>query len=269
MQSPETYVYDIMPQNQPKRKLRTAIENMHSGQLLVTDGTPLSNLDHGQKLTFTPAEEYAIGRRDTTSGVKFGRVSTGNTDIPVALKPHHNTASALSEFCITQRLTSEGHIKPYQPLGFLSDGDSVHTMSIFEGDVVSCDTITDSTDDPEEIQRVLLTGATTLAKLHKSGVAHGDAQIKNTAFHTKTEEVRAIDLTSSYFDKSCRGIADDMDWYIGTLPDYLYPMPDGDYIRTYFIDPYLSLVTGALSKKQQDKVHHITNNLLTDLETTA
>lgn len=265
MQSPETYVYDIMPQNQPKRKLRTAIENMYSGQLLVTGGTPLNSLDHGQKLTFTPVEEYSIGRRDTTSGVRFGRVSTGNTDVPIALKPHHNTASALSEFCITQHLTGEGHIKPYQPLGFLSDGNYIHTISMFEGSVVSCDTITDNTDDPEEIQRVLLIGATTLAKLHKSGVAHGDAQIKNTAFHTKTGDVRAIDLTSSYFDKSCRGIIDDMDWYMGTLPDYITSMPSSECIKTYFFDPYLSLVAGALSKKQQNNIYHITNDLLAGL----
>lgn len=259
------HVYDILPQDQPKRKLRTAIEDTPSRQLLVVDDTPISKLDHGQKLTFTPIEEYAIGRSDATSGIRFGKMSTDIVDIPVALKPHHNIASALSEFCIAQRLTSEGHIKPYQPLGFLSDGDYIHTISMFEGDVVSCDTITDNTDDTEKIQRVLLTGATTLAKLHKSGVAHGDAQIKNTAFHTKTEEVRAIDLTSSYFDKSCRGIADDMDWYIGTLPDYITSMPSSECIKTYFFDPYLSLVAGALSKKQQNNIYHITNGLLAGL----
>ena len=59
-------------------------------------------------------------------------------------------------------------------------------------------------------------GAATLAMLHKSGVAHGDAQIKNTAFSVKTGEERAIDLTSSYFDKSGRGIIDDMHSYIDT-----------------------------------------------------
>lgn len=261
----EIRVYDTLPQSQPKRKLRTAIENTPNGQLLVAYDTPLSNVSCGQKLTFTPIEEYSIGRHDTTSGVRFEKISTGNTDIPVALKPHCNAASALSEFCITQRLTSEGYIRPYQPLGFLPDRNSIHTISMFEGDVVSCDTITDRTDDPEKIQRVLLIGATTLAKLHKSGVAHGDAQIKNTAFHTKTGDVRAIDLTSSYFDKSCRGIIDDMDWYMGTLPDYITSIPSSECIKTYFFDPYLSLVAGALSKKQQNNIYHITNDLLADL----
>ena len=259
------HVYDILPQNQPKRKLRTAIEDTPCRQLLVVDDTPLSNVDRGQKITFTPIKEYSVGRSDTTSGIKFGKISTGNTDISVALKPHYNTASALSEFCIAQRLASEGHIRPYQPLGFLPDRDYIHTISAFEGDVISCDTITDSTDDPEKIQRVLLIGATTLAKLHKSGVAHGDAQIKNTAFHTKTEEVRAIDLTSSYFDKSGRGITDDMHWYIGTLPDYITSMPSSECIKTYFFDPYLSLIAGALSKKQQNNIYHITSSLLADL----
>lgn len=101
-------------------------------------------------------------------------------------------------------------------LGFLSGRDSIYTLSAFEGDVVSCDTITDSTDIPKKIQKVLLVGAATLARLHKSGVAHGDAQIKNTAFSVKTGEERAIDLTSSYFDKNGRGITDDMHSYIDT-----------------------------------------------------
>ena len=126
---------------------------------------------------------------------------------------------------------------------------------------MSCDTITDGTDIPKKIQKVLLVGAATLAMLHKSGVAHGDAQIKNTAFSAKTGEERAIDLTSSYFDKSGRGIADDMHSYIDTLPDYISPALDNKYIEKYFIDPYLSLVAGALSKKQQNSVHHVTSSL--------
>ena len=126
---------------------------------------------------------------------------------------------------------------------------------------MSCDTITDSTDNPKKIQKALLMGAATLARLHKSGVAHGDAQIKNTAFSVKTGEERAIDLTSSYFDKNGRGITDDMHSYIDTLPDYISPSLDNKYIEKYFIDPYLSLVAGALSKKQQDSVHRVTNNL--------
>lgn len=188
-------------------------------------------------------------------------MSTNNTEIPVAIKPHDNIASALSEFYITQHLISEGHVRPYQPLGFLSGRDSIYTLSAFEDDVVSCDTITDSTDNPKKIQKVLLVGAATLARLHKSGVAHVDAQIKNTAFSVKTGEERAIDLTSSYLDKSGRGITDDMHSYIDTLPDYISPVLDNKYIEEYFIDPYLSLVAGALSKKQQDSVHRVTNNL--------
>lgn len=118
----------------------------------------------------------------------FGNMSTNDTEIPVAIKPHDNIASALSEFCITQHLISEGHIKPYQTLGFLY-------------------------------------------------------------------------LTSSYLDKSGRGIIDDMHSYIDTLPDYISPVLDNEYIEEYFIDPYLSLVTGVLSKKQQNSVHRVTNNL--------
>ena len=252
----------ILHQDQPKRKLRTAIENTPSGQLLIVDNTPLSSVTRGQRLTFTPVEDYYTGRQDATSGIMFGNVSTNNNiDTPIALKPHDSIASALSEFCITQHLISKGHIKPYQPLGFLSGRDSIYTISAFEGDVVSCDTITDGTDIPKKIQKVLLVGAVTLAKLHKSGVAHGDAQIKNTAFSVKTGEERAIDLTSSYFDKSGRGIIDDMHPYIDILPDYISPVLDNEYIEKYFIDPYLSLVAGALSKKQQDSVHRVTNNL--------
>ena len=52
---------------------------------------------------------------------------------------------------------------------------------------------------------------------------------------------------------------------IGTLPDYISPALDNEYIEEYFIDPYLSLVAGALSKKQQDSVHRVTNNLWVNL----
>ena len=137
---------DMLHPNQPKRKLRTAIENTPSGQLLIANNTPLSSVTRGQRLTFTPVEDYYTGRRDATSGIMFGNMSTNDIKIPVAIKPHDNIASALSEFCITQHLISEGHIKPYQPLGFLSGRDSIYTLSAFEGGVVSCDTITDSTD---------------------------------------------------------------------------------------------------------------------------
>ena len=219
MLSSEMRACGILHQDQPKRKLRTAIENTPSGQLLIANNTPLSSVTRGQRLTFTPVEDYYTGRRDAASGIMFGNMSTNDIKIPVAIKPHDNIASALSEFCITQHLISEGHIKPYQPLGFLSGRDSIYTLSAFEGDVVSCDTITDGTDIPKKIQKVLLVGAATLARLHKSGVAHGDAQIKNTAFSVKTGEERAIDLTSSYFDKSGRGIIDDMHYPI-TLVQY-------------------------------------------------
>ena len=140
----------ILHQDQPKRKLRTAIENTPNGQLLIVNNTPLSSVTRGQRLTFTPVEDYYTGRRDATSGIMFGKISTNNIEIPVAIKPHDNIASALSEFCITQHLISEGHIKPYQPLGFLSGRDSIYTLSAFEDDVVSCDTITDSTDNPKK-----------------------------------------------------------------------------------------------------------------------
>ena len=49
--------------------------------------------------------------------------------------------------------------------------------------------------------------------------------------------------------------------YIDTLPDYISPTLGNKYIEEYFIDPYLSLVADALSKKQQDSVHRATNNL--------
>ena len=181
MLSSEMRACGILHQDQPKRKLRTAIENTPSGQLLIANNTPLSSVTRGQRLTFTPVEDYYTGRQDATSGIMFGNMSTNDIEIPVAIKPHDNIASALSEFCITQHLISEGHIKPYQPLGFLSGRDSIYALSAFEGDVVSCDTITDGTDIPKKIQKVLLVGAATLARLHKSGVAHGDAQIKAVA----------------------------------------------------------------------------------------
>ena len=261
MLSSEMYAYDILPQSQPKRKLRTAIENLHRGQLLMTDGTPLSSATLGQKFAFTPVEDYYTGRSDTTSGIMFGDMSTNGVNIPVAVKPHRNVASALSEFCITQHLINTGNIKPYQPLGFFSSKDSIYTISAFESNVVSCDTITDSTDNPKRIQRVLLIGAATLGMLHKCGIAHGDAQIKNTAFDTKTGEERAIDLTSSYLDKNGRGIVDDIHSYIRALPDYVSPMINSECVTKYFIDPYLSLVAGRLSKNQQNNIDHITSNL--------
>ena len=150
MLSSEMRACGILHQDQPKRKLRTAIENTPSGQLLIVNNTPLSSVTRGQRLTFTPVEDYYTGRRDATSGIMFGNMSTNDIEIPVAIKPHDNIASALSEFCITQHLISEGHIKPYQPLGFLSGRDSIYTLSAFEAGVVSCDTITDSTDNPKK-----------------------------------------------------------------------------------------------------------------------
>lgn len=53
---------DMLHPNQPKRKLRTAIENTPSGQLLIANNTPLSSITRGQRLTFTPAEDYHTGR---------------------------------------------------------------------------------------------------------------------------------------------------------------------------------------------------------------
>ena len=113
MLSSEMRACGILHQDKPKRKLRTAIENTPSGQLLIVNNTPLNSVTRGQRLTFTPVEDYYTGRRDATSGVMFGNMSTNDIKIPVAIKPHDNIASALSEFCVTQHLISERHIKPY------------------------------------------------------------------------------------------------------------------------------------------------------------
>ncbi len=100
----------------------------------------------------------------------FGNMSTNDIEIPVAIKPHDNIASALSNFVLHNILLVKEHIKPYQPLRFSSGRDSIYILSAFEGDVVSCDTITDGTDIPKKIQKVLLVGLeATLAMLHKSG----------------------------------------------------------------------------------------------------
>ena len=82
MLSSEMRACGILHQDQPKRKLRTAIENIPSGQLLIANNTPLSSATRGQRLTFTPVEDYYTGRRDATSGIMFGNMSTNDIEIP-------------------------------------------------------------------------------------------------------------------------------------------------------------------------------------------
>lgn len=60
MLSSEMRACGILHQDQPKRKLRTAIENTPSGQLLIANNTPLSSVTRGQRLTFTPVEKIII-----------------------------------------------------------------------------------------------------------------------------------------------------------------------------------------------------------------
>lgn len=69
MLSSEMRACDILHQDQPKRKLRTAIENTPSGQLLIANNTPLSSVTRGQRLTFTLLPLKIIIQDDRTQQV--------------------------------------------------------------------------------------------------------------------------------------------------------------------------------------------------------
>lgn len=250
----------------PKRKLRKTVEEMPEWGMLLFDKVMNEyGLEDGQVVDFNEVESYFDGRDDTTSGVFFGNLQADNTCIPVAMKPQSEVATIIRELEISRRLNRESDIKTYSPMGLLQDEEGLCSISKFEENVVSCDTMTDRATNRKKIMYVLGIGAISLAGLHAAGVVHGDAQIKNTAFDRTTGEARAIDLTSSYFDKSTRGMLDDVASYIRTLPTYeISSYISGKDVLNHFSDPYLSLIRDALSAERHNKIHRAIRETLLD-----
>ncbi|MDO4773689.1 MAG: hypothetical protein Q4A37_01015 [Candidatus Saccharibacteria bacterium] len=256
MLQPRLQLHDTLPTHTPKRKVRQLVEKMPDKSLLIAEiGLPTSTTDSSSSWYFTPIDDYFDGRDDATSGICFGDLTTDTARIPVALKPQDTPAAALNEFYIAQHLNDKGAIPTFEPLGFLRDRHSLYTITQFEQSVVSCDAITDHTDNREQLLSVLGLGALTLSSLHGAGVAHGDAQIKNTAFHLDTHSAWAIDLSSSYFNKGHRGILGDLISYIDTLPWHIHGEGISSHdVRHYFLDPYLEVLRGSFSAKKHNEV---------------
>lgn len=264
MLQPQLQLHDTLPTHTPKRKVRQLIEKMPDKSLLMAEvGLPTSTIDTSSSWYFTPIDDYFDGRDDATSGICFGDLTTDTARIPVALKPQDTPAAALNEFYIAQHLSNEGAIPTFEPLGFLRDRHNLYTITQFEQSVVSCDAITDHTDDRERLLSVLGFGALTLSILHGIGVTHGDAQIKNTAFHLDTHSAWAIDLSSSYFNKGCPGILGDLISYIDTLPWYIRSESiSGHDVQHYFLDPYLEVLRGSFPAKKHNEVRSAIQNTL-------
>lgn len=177
----------------------------------------LQSSDDPIKATFEADEALRQTRERSVHGIQFGRLMLeGDDHIPVqeyvAYKPESVEQAVReavsSRFINTKNVT--GHT--YEPLGFLkkSDGDTI-LITRFAGHTETFDNVlwrdqSEVTD--EQVEDALSKAAISLAYLHAGGITHGDAQPKNIAWNTQSDEPWYVDLETvrrhmKYGDRKC------------------------------------------------------------------
>jgi len=218
------------------------------------------------EVEFTERPEWAEGRTDSLHVVQFGVLaltsSSGQvTEVDVAIKPYHiwrkGASNELAALIKAQELTG---IRTFEPLGAIYNGKSLATVTRFEGHVVSLDNqdwtreVSEPINQGFDIVEALQKSAMTLARLHRVGIIHNDAQVKNMAVSHDgdTTSVRLIDLESSKWrnvldlperQRYLDGVHSDVSTFVGSvLARGLWQNADyGDKakaIELLFTEPY-------------------------------
>jgi tRNA A-37 threonylcarbamoyl transferase component Bud32 len=169
-------------------------------QSLVSNNTSI-------EATLEPDETLCLTREQSIHSVIFGRLALkGDDHVPVheyvAYKPELSVEQAVREAAASRFINTENVAGcTYEPLGFNKQPDSkVALITRFAGRTVSFDNVLwkDSSEvTDEQIEDALIKAAISLAYLHASGITHGDAQPKNIAWDTQSNNPWYVDLETA------------------------------------------------------------------------
>lgn len=208
-------------------------------------------------LSFTPRQEYSIGRDDGFNPKMFGDLG----DMPVIIKfidpddivnPPINEGRAPEQYIadvlrITQEVRETEAPTP-DILGIAKIDGQHAIISEFDPNIESFHDLLRNPGNPDraEIRHALGCAATSIIGLHSKGIVHGDFDSQNTAHDRVTNQARTIDLASAYYESSDNSRIFDLRGYSSTLN---LQDPDGRVshvwvsdAREEFLDPYIEAV---------------------------
>lgn len=223
-----------------------------------------------QSSRFAEREDWAVGRQDSTYGVFFGELEMAIDDgktviVGIAAKPYRvlERERAVHEYAGLEYFNGHSELKTFQPIGFWINkhGDPV-LLTVFEEPVKSFDNVDwgktgeAAFDGHYDLLTALQKSAQILARLHASGFAHRDAQIKNMAVDTHSRGVRLIDLTTltvvdggnqDQITKWSQLVYDDLRTLVGSVRSRGYLAEDTtenarEMIKLALLDPHNSML---------------------------
>lgn len=257
----------INPSNTKKgRGLTRTITEMPEGQTILA-GNTIEAFDQLQA-TYTVRSDYSVGRNDSMHGVTFadltvekgGQTNRRLTTQPVAIKPYPEAWMAARDFRLANRLNAEKKVT-FEPLGFTKIDGKVATLTRFEQGVTSFDNILwneEVAPDDEQIAWSLSCAAATLILLHGDGYAHGDFQVKNTAYDLNSQP-RIIDTTTMRQQNDPYKFGGDLTLYLESLSRFgaQTPYPSEDAIEGLFLEPYHDSIEDMFPKSKQQIMREI------------
>lgn len=232
-----------------------------------------------EEVTFKDRFGWGEGRLDSAHEVRFGDLTLHSSDgsateVPIALKPFQlqDRYRAANELAALIRTPDATGITAFEPIGAVRTANGLAIMTRFEPDVVSLDNVdwgrdlADSLEYSIDVINGLQKGAVLLARLHRAGHTHNDAQVKNVAVDLSDtlKEVRLIDLeTARWRDLASSGDRDrfmqevyrDMAALIGTaLRKGLWQDNGGEgrarAVRELLLEPYVGFLRHPSSKTE-------------------
>ena len=168
----------------------------------------LISSDTSFKATFEPDESLRQTREQSVGhAVQFGRLALeSDNHIPVqeyvAYKSELSVEQAVREAAVSRFINTENVVgRTYEPLGFYKQSDSdVALITRFAGQTEAFDNVlwkNSSEVTDEQIEDALSKAAISLAYLHAGGITHGDAQPKNIAWDTQSNNPWYVDLETA------------------------------------------------------------------------
>ena len=227
--------------------------------LIIADNEAYRNKDGDFSLYFHNNPDYYAGRTDSMHGVEFADMTTVEYDDslsshPVALKPYDNAWMAIRDYRTANKLNDICPSVTYQPIGFVSNNNKISGITRFEKGVTSFDSILwrERTPTEREVEWSLGCAAASLIFLHANHYAHGDFQVKNTAYD-ETLSSRVIDITTTRTRNDPSDFIADITLYAESLGQFgknTSPV-SADQMRTYFLDNYFDAIPDIYPKNKQ------------------
>lgn len=239
-------------------KLLNELENQNVILIANNDDCQLGGAA-SYELAITDNPDYYEGRTDSMHRVEFGNAATqanGNslTAYPVALKPYSQPWLALRDYRTAKKLNEICPNVTYQPIGFAKDNNKTYGITRFEEGVVSFDNIlwNERAPSEKEIEWSLGCAAASLVFLHANGYAHGDYQVKNTAYDEALSS-RVIDITTARQRNDPLEFIDDIANYAESLGQYGRHQShvSAEQMRNWFLDDYYDAIPDIYPKNKQ------------------